>query len=266
MRLGHQKQTSAKKAKQDIADITRYSKIWRIDPAAESLGYRQVALTIAQEFVNNQASDITNTHLINTLLSAFNGEISHLDAINRARAGLCLRCYVSEAILKECKRIDNSYSGKKQFSYRDLFPFVFNDDGRRLIILDKDNKTQLMVDDNSQTTISRYNFLSIKLLQTVNANLQPGMSLDNWAYLQTRQNSELKRFLSEFGLKHLSDWAVLNRARTEQLGRLSSSQRHIIEAYHAVYRRDRQQKRNLGSRRCPDPTSAQLEEMLKQQS
>ena len=59
---------------------------------------------------------------------------------------------------------------------------------------------------------------------------------------------------------------MLNRARTEQLGRLSSSQRHIIEAYHAVYRRDRQQKRNLGSRRCPDPTSAQLEEMLKQQS
>ena len=266
MRLGHQKQTSAKKAKQDIADITRYSKIWRIDPAAESLGYRQVALTIAQEFVNNQASDITNTHLINTLLSAFNGEISHLDAINRARAGLCLRCYVSEAILKECKRIDNSYSGKKQFSYRDLFPFVFNDDGRRLIILDKDNKTQLMVDDNSQTTISRYNFFSIKLLQTYNANIQSGMSLDYWAYLKTRQNSELKRFLSEFGLKHLSDWAVLNRARTEQLGRLSSSQRHIIEAYHAVYRRDRQQKRNLGSRRCPDPTSAQLEEMLKQQS
>lgn len=241
--------------------ITRYWKMWKIDPAAESIGYKQVSLNIAREFINNQESDVENDTLQSILLSAFNGEIPHLDAISRARAGLCLRCYVSQAILKECKKIDYLYSGEKLFSYRDLLSFVLNDDPQRLIILDPDRNTQLLVDDNSQTTISRYNSFSVKVLQTFNANLESRMSLDNWAYLQTRQNSELKQYLSEFGLKHLSDWAVLNRATSEQVERLSSSQRHIVEAYHAVYRRDRQQKRNSGFKKCPDPTPAQLQEM-----
>ena len=34
--------------------ITRYWKMWKIDPAAESIGYKQVSLNIAREFINNQ--------------------------------------------------------------------------------------------------------------------------------------------------------------------------------------------------------------------
>ncbi|MEM1393744.1 MAG: hypothetical protein AAGG00_10740 [Cyanobacteria bacterium P01_H01_bin.150] len=242
--------------------INRYWNIWRIDPAAESVGYKQVPLTIAQEFVNNQLPDIKENALQNTLLSAFNGEMPDLDIISRASAGLCLRCYISEAILKECKKIDYSYSGQKQFSYRELLPFVLNDDGEKLIILDRDSEMQLMVDDNNQITNSEYNYFSLRVLETYNADLQSRMSLDNWACLQTRQNHELRQYLSEFGLRQLSDWAILNKATAEQLERLSTSQRYIVEAYHAVYRRDRQQTRNIRSRRCPDPNFAQLKEML----
>ncbi len=240
----------------------RYWKIWRIDPAQERLGYKRINVDMAQNFVNSQFSDIENTALQNSLFSAFNGKNPDVDLFNRAKAGLSLRCYVSEAIMKECKKIDYLYSGEKQFSYRDLLPFVLNDDGQNLIILDENGKTQLTVDENNQLKQSRYDCFALKVIQTFNSDSQSGMSLDNWTRLQTRQNYEIIKFLSEFGLKHLSDWAILNRGRNEQIKRLPPQQRYIVEAYHAVYRRDRQQQRIPALRKCPDPTFAQLQEML----
>ncbi|MEL6459989.1 MAG: hypothetical protein AAFQ91_17340 [Cyanobacteria bacterium J06621_15] len=241
---------------------SRYWKIWRINPAAEKSGYKHFPLTAAKEFANSQISDTKDSNDQNTLLSCFKGENDGSDTINRARAGLCLRCYVSEPILKECKKLDSLFSGEKQFSYRDLLPFVLNDDGEKLIVLDQDGKTQLMVDECSKTLASKYNFFSVKILQTFNPELQSRMSLDNWAYLQTKQNPELKKFLSEFGFKHLSDWALLNRVRKKQLERLLDQESYVIQTFHAVYRRDRQQQKNRSNKKCPDPTTAQLEEML----
>jgi hypothetical protein len=250
-----------------INTSSRYWRIWRINPAEEKLGYKQIPVTIAEEFVKNQVFDTEdrdNGNTQNALLSYFYANKNHLDVdvINRAQAGLCLRCYVSEPILRECKKIDSLFSGGKQFTYRDLLPFVLNDDGQKLIILDRDGKTQLMIDDESQIKISKFKFFSVTVLQTFNANLQSRMSLDNWAYLQTKQNPELKNFLSEFGFQHLSDWALLNRVRTKQLERLSTQERYIVEAFHTVYRRDRQTQHYKGGKRCPDPTNAQLQEML----
>jgi hypothetical protein len=241
---------------------SRYWRIWRINPAAEKLGYKQIPLTIAKEFVNSQVSVVENNTIQETLLWCFNAKSDEIDRLLSARAGLCLRCYVSEPILKECKKIDSLFSGEKQFTYRDLLPFVLDDDGEKLIILDADGKTQLMVDDNSKIKESNYKFFSVMVLQTFNADLQSRMSLDNWAYLQTKQNPQLKKFLSEFGFKHLSDWALLNRARKKQLESLSPQEVYVVEAFHAVYRRDRQQQHNRGIKKCPDPTDAQLQEML----
>lgn len=242
--------------------LARYWKIVRINPAAGTSGYKQIPLTIAQEFVTSLASEVGDNNLQDTLLSFFKDDNPCVNAINRALAGLCLRCYISNSILKECKRIDYLFSGNKQFSYQDLLQFVLNDDGQELIILDKDKTTQLIVDKNNQTKRSTYNLFSVKVLQSFNTDLESRMSLDNWAYLQTKQNSELKNFLSELGLKHLSDWTLLNRATNKQLGRLSSQQRYIIEAYHAVYRRDRRQQHIQRAKKCPDPNNAQLQEML----
>jgi hypothetical protein len=87
--------------------------------------------------------------------------------------------------------------------------------------------------------------------------------LDNWAYLQTKQQPELKNFLSEFGFKQLSDWALLNRVRPKQLAQLTARDRHFIEVFHGVYRRDRLQQ-HRGTTRCLDPTTAQLQEMHSQ--
>ncbi|MBE9212927.1 hypothetical protein IQ247_09530 [Plectonema cf. radiosum LEGE 06105] len=242
--------------------LSRYWKIWRINPAAENLGYKQISVTVAQDFVNHQVDDVKNNQTQNILLSCFHAETSEMNKLNSARAGLCLRCYVSEPILKQCKKIASLFSGEKQFTYRDLLPFVLNDDGEKLIVLDRDGKTQLMIDDDCQIKPSSYKLFSVTILQTFNAELQSRMSLDNWAYLQTKQNPELKKFLSEFGFNHLSDWALLNRTGSKQLERFLMQERYVVEAFHAVYRRDRQQQQIKGAKKCPDPTNAQLQEML----
>lgn len=245
-----------------MSALSRYWKIWRISPASERLGYKNCLVPTAQEFLQKQAPNSQNGETQAALISYFHANNSSVDATSRAVAGLCLRCYVSEPILKACKKIDNLFGGEKHFTYQDLLPFVLNDDGKTPIILDKDGKNQLILDDNGKAKTTAYKFFSVQILQTFKPNSKSSMSLDNWAYLQTKQNSELKAFLSEFGFKQLSDWALLNRARPKQLEQLSLRERTSVEIFHAVYRRDRIQQRQQGVKRCPDPSTAQLQEML----
>ena len=214
-----------------------------------------------KKLANSQNSS-QNSDIKSNLISYFPGKDPGVDARSRAQAGLCLRCYVSEPILKACRKLGNLFGVEKQFSYQDLLTFALNDDGETLVILDRDRKTQLILDDKGEPKTTAYQFFTVKVLQTFNADSQSTMSLDNWAYLQTKQNPEIKNFLSEFGFKHLSDWALLNRARLKQIESLAERDRHLVEVYHSVYRRDRVQQRHLGAKRCPDPNTVQLQEML----
>ena len=239
---------------------SRYWKICQISLVSESIGYTTRLVPTAQEFIG-QFSDSQSGNIQTTLFSYFHTQTA-IDNPRRAAAGLCLRCYVSSPILRACQKIDSLFAGDKSFTYRDLLPFVLNDDGQTPLVLDKDGKTQLVIDEKGQTKTTTYPFFSVKVLQTYQHDSPSRMSLDNWAYLQTKQNRELKNFLSEFGFKPLSDWALLNRARTKQLEQLSVSDRHLVEVFHAVYRRDRRKQRQKGAKRCPEPNQAQLQEML----
>ncbi|GAB1544423.1 hypothetical protein NUACC21_70990 [Scytonema sp. NUACC21] len=241
---------------------SRYWKIWRVNPASERVGYKLYSVALAQDFYQKQFSRNQNGDVEAALYSYFYNKKLEVEDKNRAVAGLCLRCYVSDPILKACQKIDSLFGNEKQFTYQDLLPFVLNDDGESLIVPDKDGKNQLILEKNGEPKTAAYKFFSVKILQTYKPDSQSRMSLDNWAYLQTRQNSEIKDFLSEFGFKHLSDWALMNRVRAKQLDRLSLRQRHLVEVFHAVYRRDRQQQRSQQARRCPEPTKAQQQEML----
>ncbi|MBD2214375.1 hypothetical protein H6G27_31630 [Nostoc linckia FACHB-104] len=240
----------------------RYWKIWRINPARERVSYKLVLAPLAKEFVQKQLSESQNKDTQSNLILYFYAKQTAVDARSRAEAGLCLRCYVSEPILKACRKLDNLFGVEKHFDYQDLLPFALNDDGETLVILDSDRKTQLILDDKGETKKTAYQFFTVKILQTFNADSQSRMSLENWAYLQTKQNPEIKNFLSEFGFKHLSDWAVLNRARPKQIEGLAERDRHLVEVYHQVYRRDRVQQRQLGVKRCSDPSNVQLQEMF----
>ena len=240
----------------------RYWKIWRINPAGERLRYNKFVAPLAREFAEQKLVKTQNDDLKTNLISYFHHKDPAVDLTSRAQAGLCLRCYVSEPILKACCKLDNLFGGDKQFSYQDLLTFVLNDDGETLVILARDRKTQMILNKEGKAQPTAYQFFTVKVLQTYDADSPSRMSLDNWAYLQTKQHPEIKNFLSEFGFKHLSDWALLNRARLIQIERLTERDRHLVEVYHLVYRRDRVRQRKSGAKRCPDPSTVQLEEML----
>lgn len=250
-----------------------YWKICRISLQNE-IGYEYCLVLTAQEFFQNkflklaekqELSNLCNPQpgdILAVLLSYFHAKHSAIDAKIRAHSGLCLRCDVSYSILNACKKIDSLFGEEKCFTYQDLLPFVLNDDGQTLIVLDSDGKTQLILNDKGEAKTTAYKLFSVEILRTFKLNSQSSMSLSNWAYLRTKQNQEIKSFLSEFGFKHLSDWAVMNRAGPKQIEYLSVRDRHLIKTFHAVYRRDRHQQRQKKVRKCPDPSSAQLQEML----
>ncbi|MGH8000412.1 MAG: hypothetical protein ACREPR_13515 [Brasilonema sp.] len=239
---------------------SRYWKIYRIS-TSQRVGYEQCLVLPAREYLK-QIHSLTPTDTQAVLLSHFLDKDSAVDVTSRAKAGLCLRSYVSESILKACQKIDSLFGGEKYFTYQDLLSYVLNDDGQTLVIIDQDGKTQLIVNNNGEVKTTAYKFFSVRVLQTFNADLESRMSLDNWAYLQTKQNPELKDFLADFGFKHLSDWALLNRIRAKQFERLSNRDRYLVEVFHGVYRRDRLQQNSKGVKKCPEPSSAQLQEML----
>jgi hypothetical protein len=249
-----------------LGDASRYYNLWRIDPAGDLKGYTSCLIPLAKEFFREYGKDeavksdrLPPKNLQSDLYSCF--QAPGADLRERFQAGLCLRCYVSEPILKSCQKIDYLFGEDQSFSYRDLLPFVLNDDGKTLLVLDPDGKTQLALDASGTLQPTDYRCFSLQILQTFKPNARSSMSLDNWAYLQTKQNPELRRFLSEFGFQQLSDWALMNRTRPKQLEQLTKRDRHLIEAFHAVYRRDRRQQQQ-GKKRCQDPTKEQLQEML----
>lgn len=244
-----------------MSALSRYWNIWRIDPASQAPGYKSCLVPVAQEFIKHLGIS-QDTDLQMTLLSYFYEQNTTIDVMTRAKAGLCLRCYISYPILKVCKKIDYLFSGGKQFTYRDLLAFVLDDDGKSLIFIDRDAKKQFLIDQNGELKNPTYQFFSTKILQSFRSESQSRMSLDNWAYLQTKQNPQIKNFISEFGFRHLSDWALLNRIRRKQLESLSVRDRNIVEAFHMIYRRDRVRQRETGIRKCPDPSREQLQEML----
>lgn len=243
----------------------KYWTLCRISPGSEGVGYEYSLIPPAQDFL--EKSNFLNPHRQNqntqaALFYCFQTQNQGVDATNRAMAGLCLRCNVSYPILKACQKIDSLFGHEKSFTYKDLLSLVLNDDGKTLILLDKDGKNQLVLDEFQNTQPSTYKFFSVEVLRTFKPDSSSSMSLENWAYLQTKQNPEIKKLLSEFGLKHLSDWALLNRVKSKQLECLSARDRTVVEVFHAVYRRDRRNHRQPGAQKCPDPSNMQLQEML----
>ena len=260
----------------ETAMLWKFWKICRISLASETVGYEHRFIPQAHKFfceeiirnrndAGNNFVDFlnhVNPDIKATLFYCFRAQNSAVDADRRAAAGLCLRCSVSYPLLKACQKIDSLFGGEKRFTYRDLLPFVINDDGKTLIILDSAAKTQLVLNGDGKTQPTNYKFFSVEVLRTFKPDSQSSMSLDNWAYFQTKQNPEVKDFLSEFGLQHLSDWAILNRARPKQIESLSERDRQLIQVFHAVYRRDRREHRPTPAKKCPDPSNSQLQQML----
>ena len=237
---------------------SRYWQICRLS-LVNNQGYEYKAIASAREFWQKQITEqsVSQWEEIPTTLFA-------LFQQNSAVAGLCLRCYVSYPILKACQKLGALFAGNQNFTYRDLLPFALNDDGKKQIILAEDGKTQLTLDSQEERVTTNYQLFTVEVLASYNFNSSSSMSLNNWAFLQTKQNKELKKFLAEFGFQHLSDWAMLNRVGVKQMSQLSPQDRHLVEVFHAVYRRDRRLAKSKVRGKCLDPTDKQLTEMQAQ--
>ncbi|WP_083492747.1 hypothetical protein [Lyngbya aestuarii] len=246
--------------------LSRYWKMFRIHPASEKVGYQTDGITLAHEFLEqlllkSDHSPSCKESFETLLLSYLKAQNAQIDLQTRALAGLCLRCAVSEPILRACQRIERLFGGGHSFKYRDLLPFVLNDDGQHLIILDDNQKTQFIFQEDGSLKPNTFPFFSVEILQSFQADHPTKMSLKNWVYFKTKQHPDIKKFLSDYGFKKISDWALLNRTRSKQLEPLSTRDRLLVEAFHQVYRRDRRQQ-SKGAKKCPDPSSEQLQEIL----
>ncbi|NJL63735.1 MAG: hypothetical protein HC903_20215 [Methylacidiphilales bacterium] len=188
------------------------------------------------------------------------------DIYQRAIAGLCLRCYVSHRILITCKTIPHIYnvSAENLFRYTDLLPFILNDDGKTLVIVNSESRTQYILNHHDGTTSAIAKggeFFSVDILRRFNPNLNSNESLDNWTTRLTRQNEEIKSFLWGFGLATPSDWGLLCKSIPRSLcGFLLTEDYEIIKAFQIVYQRDRLKTRQKG--RCLEPAPSQLQEIL----
>lgn len=88
--------------------------------------------------------------------------------------------------------------------------------------------------------------------------------------LPVRIINDVMFYLQELKENLISDWAILNHARSQQLSRIFieafawtdleiQPARHLLEGYHAVCRLNWMQMRAQGYRgKCPPPTAAQL--------
>ena len=237
---------------------SRYWQICRLTLTSNK-GYEYKAIASARRFWQEQIPEQSVSQLpeIPAIFLA-------LFQQNSAVAGLCLRCYVSYPILKACQKLGALFAANQNFTYRDLLPLVLNDDGKRPIVLAEDGKTQLMLNSQGERETTNYQLFTVEVLASYNFNSSSSMSLDNWAFLQTKQNKEVKNFLAEFGFQHLSDWAMLNRVGVKQVSQLSPQDRHLVEVFHAVYRRDRRLQKSKTLGKCPVPTDKQLTEMQAQ--
>ncbi len=234
-------------------------------------GYKNnVKVKLAQQFFKKQFPDLAPLETISTedekyiqksLWQIFHNGYTIRD---RALAGLCLRCYVSQTILIACRKIAAYRPGnEKPFTYVDLLPFVLNDDGKTLIILDKDGKNQIILDENGESRLleKEGRFFSVEIIRTHNPELSNSQKLDNWVMMRTPQCLELKKYLWSFGYRTPSDWALLCRDIPKTLESLLEVSDHkITEVFHAVYRRDRLNSGKQGL--SLEPTSVQLQEML----
>lgn len=202
-----------------------------------------------------------NQYVLLNLWKTFHNQT--LDRKQRAKAGLCLRSYVSYAIISGCKILAKRTD--HQLIFDELLSYVLNDDGNAFIVVDSDGKTQFILKDSGETqSIPKAgNFFSVEVLSSYNPNLSDSKnseSLDNWCIRRIKQNKDLQTLLLEYGVWVPSDWSLLCRQVPQSLEAcLKDGDCNFIEVFHAVYRRDRRESRQRG--RCHEPTHSQLEEM-----
>lgn len=169
-------------------------------------------------------------------------------------AKLCLKCFISSQIERVCHQLAAQFGENHGFTYRDLLPFVLDEDNSR----------------NYQETNTNYRSFLDDILESFDPKQS---SLATWTTRRVKYNKEINTFLLEQGIYLVSDWAILNDTTPKQIERIFSQvyyltrmevedDKRILESYHAVYRAQRLKQRQAGIKgKCLAPTLEQLQQI-----
>ena len=181
---------------------------------------------------------------------------------NSKAAECCLRCFLSHHILRVCIDLERRFGRRYGFTRDHLCPLVLND-----TLADCQWGDRPRLEGASRGQLQP---LALEIL----TSFDPGKSgLATWATYRVKAYPSLKFFLQEHGILQLTDWAILNDTKPEQLDRIlmdfhgqteseSLAARCLLSSYHQVYRRDRlRQLARVSSQKCPPPSREQLREI-----
>jgi hypothetical protein len=225
--------------------LQSFNQYWTLLKLSSNGGYQSVPQLQAQQFFQAQFPAAAKPTLDDDRIQP------QLLSLPQPEAQLCLRCYISHAIVHACDRLVRQFGTLHGFQLSELLPLV--------------------LDDDATVGITSYQPLSLRLLQTFQPNAS---SLAAWTTRQVRQHPDVKQFLMEHGVYLISPWALLNDTKPDRLPSILTQFHHLtdaevtqasllLESYRRVYLPDRlQQRLQQGDRKaCSSPTPAQLQQM-----
>ena len=237
-------------ANNQVMNTSKYWTLVTIDGTGErKLKEIGVAKTLITDIFANlkDTSEISHTSIQKQLFNLLKNNISQQSLF----AQRSLLCFISWNIEQVCLQLVRRFGSFHGFTQRDLLPYVLDDDG-------------------SLEPSNEYQCVARQILQTFDPEKS---SLSNWTSKKVKQHDPLNKFLLESGVYLISDWAILNDTKIQQLPKilgefhsLTSSEiersQNILEAYHSIYRLERLQQREQGKKgRCKTPTTEQLAKM-----
>jgi hypothetical protein len=243
-----------------MGSMARYWQLVRLDGTGNR---RSQTLAIAKDFVQQHFLDelsqenIVDLSVQKRLMRVYREQTVSVE--NRSAAELCLRCFISHQIEQVCIQLEEQFGGMGGFTRRELWALVLDDDGQSA------SRQQ-----RSGRSIATYQTLSSQILQSFDPDRA---SLSTFATRQTKQSPELTAYLLQHGIYLISDWAILNNTRLEQVPRIFAEFHGLspneidaavtlLNSYHAVYRHDRLRQRQSGQisgcSTCTLPTIEQL--------
>ena len=261
--------------------IDSYGTIVKIDAAERKAGFTQKSVLKAKEYLQqtfpnldrqgyllSQQDKQIQDQLLDSVCTtdSFSSQNHLMNDLTNSQEGICLRCYVSHFILRACQERFMRFSlGGQLFQLRDLLSLVLNDDERFLPM------------SQDWESFIPYSFEILQEYLKLKPSSRKG--LDRWTLMKIKHSDAIEQFLLECGVCTDSDWGILNATSYGQLERicrefhifspnaiqhLTESEiqraRAILQAFHEIYRGDRQKNHQYG--RCQPPTKTQLHRMI----
>lgn len=208
--------------------------------------------------------DVSNAFLQRHLLQI----LQHSPGSSEAALAECsLRCFISHQINLACAGLAKDFGSRAGFSHQDLLPLVLDD-----VECDRAGVSKPY---GLAPPAEGFQPFASRVLQSFDPDKA---ELSTWTKRRVTSHPDLSRFLESCGVRLISDWALLNDGKLTpaRLAALLSGVYNVpttassvqagcqlLEAFHAVYRRDRRPRQPGTSRsRCGPPSAEQLSEMI----